>query len=947
VSAQGGVAHTGAPPVVRLADVRHQYGDTLAADGVTLDIPAGRMVGFIGPDGVGKSTWLGLIAGARKIQHGTVEVLGGDMKDARHRARVCPRIAYMPQGLGKNLYPTLSVFENIDFFGRLFGQSKAERARRIADLLAATGMAAFAERPANKLSGGMKQKLGLCCALIHDPDLLILDEPTTGVDPLSRRQFWELIARIRAGRPGISVLIATAYMEEAEAYDWLVAVDAGRVLATGTPDELRAAGGAATLEEAFIALLPEARRREHRRLEIPPIERGEVVIEARGLQMRFGDFIAVDDVNLDVRRGEIFGFLGSNGCGKSTTMKMLTGLLEPSAGEALLLGRRLDATNIETRRRVGYMSQSFSLYGELSVGQNLDLHARLFHLPADAATARIAELARRFDLGPVMDVQPDALPLGIRQRLQLAVAVLHRPDVLILDEPTSGVDPVARDRFWELIVDLSRKDGVTIFITTHFMNEAQRCDRISLMHAGRILASDTPAALTAARGSERLEDAFVAYLGEASGAAPHPTAAGTPDAEIRADRRSYTGQSAPDAPCRSAGSREPGGEEATAPATDSDRLTRFSLARLLSFSAREATELRRDPVRLTLALLGSLVLMLVMGYGITMDVEDLHYAVLDHDRSVASQSYTLRIAGSRYFLEQAPLEGHADLDARMRAGKLAMAIEIPPGFGRDLARGKAPQVAVWLDGSMPLRAELARAYGGGVHAQTLGDVIAESGAGPVRALASVEPRYRYNPDMRSLISMVPAVIPMLLVFIPSMLTALGVVREKELGSILNLYTTPVTRFEFLVGKQLPYIALSMFNFALLFLLAVTLFQVPFKGSLVALATGALLYVTATTGLGLLASTLTNSQVAALAGTSIGTLLPAIQFSGLMDPVSALEGGGYWIGVIYPTTHFLTIASGTFSKALGFADLAGAFVPLALAIPVLTLLSALLLKKQAK
>jgi ribosome-dependent ATPase len=523
-----GAAPSGAPaspPAVRLIDVHHRYADTRAADALTLDLPAGRMVGFIGPDGVGKSTWLGLIAGARRIQRGTVEVLGGDMADARHRARVCPRIAYMPQGLGKNLYPTLSVFENIDFFGRLFGQSAAERRRRIDALLAATGMTAFAERPANKLSGGMKQKLGLCCALIHDPDLLILDEPTTGVDPLSRRQFWELIDRIRADRPGMSVLIATAYMEEAEGYDWLVAVDAGRVLATGTPAELRAAGGADTLEEAFIALLPEARRRDHRRLEIPPIETGEVVIEARGLQMRFGDFVAVDDVNLQVRRGEIFGFLGSNGCGKSTTMKMLTGLLEPSAGEALLLGRRLDASNIETRRRVGYMSQSFSLYGELSVRQNLDLHARLFHLPADAAASRITELARRFDLAPVMDIQPDALPLGIRQRLQLAVAVLHRPDVLILDEPTSGVDPVARDHFWALIVDLSRKDGVTIFITTHFMNEAQRCDRISLMHAGRILASDTPAALTAARGCARLEDAFIAYLEEASGVAPRAGAA--------------------------------------------------------------------------------------------------------------------------------------------------------------------------------------------------------------------------------------------------------------------------------------------------------------------------------------------------------------------------------------------------------------------------------------
>ena len=923
MSAQRGATDATAPPVVRLADVRHRYGDTLAADGVTLDIPAGRMVGFIGPDGVGKSTWLGLIAGARKIQHGTVEVLGGDMADARHRAHVCPRIAYMPQDLGKNLYPTLSVFENIDFFGRLFGQAQTERARRIADLLAATGMTAFADRPANKLSGGMKQKLGLCCALIHDPDLLILDEPTTGVDPLSRRQFWELIARIRAARPGMSVLIATAYMEEAEAYDWLVAVDAGRVLATGTPDELRAAGGADTLEEAFIALLPEARRQDHHRLEIPPHSAGEIVIEARGLQMRFGDFVAVDDVNLAVRRGEIFGFLGSNGCGKSTTMKMLTGLLEPSAGEALLLGSKLDAKNLETRRRVGYMSQAFSLYGELSVRQNLDLHARLFDLAAAEAESRIAELARRFDLDPVMDVQPGALPLGIRQRLQLAVAVLHRPDVLILDEPTSGVDPVARDHFWALIVDLSRKDGVTIFITTHFMNEAQRCDRISLMHAGRILASDTPAALVEARGAAGLEDAFVAWLQDAidaeqpDGAAPAPAPAAQHPAADSAAALS---------PTRPAG---------------------FSLARLLSLSAREAIELRRDPVRLTLALVGTLVLMLVMGYGINMDVENLSFAVLDHDRSVASEGYTLRIAGSRYFTERPALESHAELDRRMRSGRLTMAIEIPPGFGRDLARGKAPQIAVWLDGSMPLRAELARAYVSGVHAQTLADAVAESGAAAAAAPATIEVRYRYNPELRSLVSMVPMVIPLLLVFIPSMLTALGVVREKELGSILNLYTTPVTRFEFLVGKQLPYIALSMFNFVLLFIFAVTLFQVPFKGSFVALACGALLYVTATTGLGLLASTMTSSQVAALAGTSIGTLLPAIQFSGLMDPVSSLEGGGALIGAIYPTTHFLTISSGTFSKALGFAELGGSFLPLAAAIPVLTVLSVLLLKKQAK
>src|SRR5690606_3112279 len=236
-----------AEPVARLREVSLRYADTLALDRISIDVPAGRMVGLIGPDGVGKSSLLSLIAGARAIQTGTIEVLGADRASAYDRDIVGPRIAYMPQGLGKNLYATLSVYENVDFFGRLFGQSRAERHRRIIDLLDATGLTPFADRPAGKLSGGMKQKLGLCCALIHDPDLMILDEPTTGVDPLSRRQFWELIERIRAGRPGMSVLIATAYMEEAARFDWLAAMNEGRVLATGTPQALLARAGARTL----------------------------------------------------------------------------------------------------------------------------------------------------------------------------------------------------------------------------------------------------------------------------------------------------------------------------------------------------------------------------------------------------------------------------------------------------------------------------------------------------------------------------------------------------------------------------------------------------------------------------------------------------------------------------------------------------------------------------
>ncbi|HRP21035.1 MAG TPA: ATP-binding cassette domain-containing protein, partial [Alicycliphilus sp.] len=482
-------------PVIRLSGVGLHYGKRCALAGIDQALPAGCMVGLIGPDGVGKSSLLSLIAGARKIQDGTVWVLGGDMRERSHRNRVCPRIAYMPQGLGKNLYPTLSVEENLQFFARLFGHDAPERRRRIDDLTRSTGLHRFLDRPAGKLSGGMKQKLGLCCALIHDPDLLILDEPTTGVDPLARSQFWDLIDRIRSQRPQMSVLVATAYMDEAERFDWLMAMDDGRVLATGTPQELFARTATDSLEAAFIALLPPEKKHGHAPVTIPPLEAdaGDIAIEAKNLTMRFGDFVAVDQVSFRIRRGEIFGFLGSNGCGKSTTMKMLTGLLPASEGQAWLFGHEVDPKDIDTRRRVGYMSQAFSLYGELTVRQNLVLHAQLFNVPEAHIAQRVQEMAERFDLTGAMDSLPASLPLGMRQRLSLAVAMVHQPELLILDEPTSGVDPVARDAFWRLLIELSRRDQVTIFISTHFMNEAERCDRMSMMHAGKVLDSDAPA----------------------------------------------------------------------------------------------------------------------------------------------------------------------------------------------------------------------------------------------------------------------------------------------------------------------------------------------------------------------------------------------------------------------------------------------------------------------
>ena len=917
-----GTPEATATRVARLQEVDLRYGKTVALEGIVLDIPPGRMVGLIGPDGVGKSSLLALLAGARAVQQGQVETLGGDMSVKGHRDEVCPRIAYMPQGLGKNLYPTLSVEENLQFFARLFGHGTAERRRRIDELTAGTGIKPFLSRPAGKLSGGMKQKLALCCALIHDPDLLILDEPTTGVDPLSRRQFWDLIDRIRAQRPGMSVVVATAYMEEADRFDWLVAMDAGRVLAAGTPAELHARTNTASLEDAFIALLPEERRHGHRAVIVPPLMASadaELAIEAQGLTMRFGDFVAVDHVDFRIRRGEIFGFLGSNGCGKSTTMKMLTGLLPASEGRASLFGREVDPRDIGTRRRVGYMSQAFSLYGELTARQNLVLHARLFMLPEAQIPSRVDELLARFGLVEAAHRLPESLPLGMRQRLSLAVAVVHRPELLILDEPTSGVDPVARDMFWQLMIDLARQDHVTIFISTHFMNEAERCDRISLMHAGRVLVTGSPSALVAQRATQTLEQAFIAYLEEASaGAGPDnttPAEAPPPRAQVAQTPRSL------------------------------QRRAFFSWRRALSYTLREALELKRDPIRATLALLGTVLLMFIMGYGISLDVENLSYAVLDRDQTGLSQSYALNLSGSRYFIEKPPIADYADLDRRMRSGELALAIEIPAGFARDIERGTPVQIGSWTDGAMPTRAETVRGYLLELHQMWVADTAKQRLGVTLRTASALETRYRYNPDVRSLPAMVPAVIPFLLLMIPAMLTALSVVREKELGSIVNLYVTPVTRSEFLLGKQLPYIVLAMVNFLLLTAVATTVFGVPLKGSFATLALATLIFVVGSTAVGLLASTVTRSQIAAIFVTLIGTLIPYVQFAGLLNPVSSLQGAGAIIGRLFPATHFVTISRGVFNKALDVCGLAASFWPLLAAVPVVLGLAIVLLRKQ--
>ena len=1152
-----------------ISHLTHRYGKTLALNDLSLTLPRGLTVGLIGPDGVGKSTLLALIAGVRRIQSGELHVLGGDMRKPADRQALSHRIAYMPQGLGRNLYPTLSVYENIDFHARLFGLPARERRARIARLLEATGLAPFPDRATGKLSGGMKQKASLCCALVHAPDLLILDEPTTGVDPLSRRQFWALVADLQRETAGMTVLVATAYIEEAEPFAQLWAMDAGKLLVNAPTREVMA--GHTNLEDAYIRLLPPEKQQGTGGLDLTPFvadPRLPPAIEAHGLTKRFGDFTSVDNVSFTIQQGEIFGFLGSNGCGKSTTMKMLTGLLQATSGTAELLGAPVDAGSVATRMRVGYMSQAFSLYEELTVRQNLALHARLYRLGARGKAA-IKEALEQFDLADVADTKPSALPLGIRQRLQLAAACLHRPEVLILDEPTSGVDPAARDMFWRHLLRMSREDKITIFVTTHFMNEAARCDRISFMHQGRVLAIGTPAELVAQYHAPNLEEAFVQYLlldekaqkgkaelppppqrsaagegwgggsasipasdvetssgttanesptapaspaalppspcggGDGGGVRPHTTdaetsfelpppsqgapapAAGegwgggselttitdtdsstdvgrpfmadienigyeyptcdtaltTPPCEppvtppqlsrttrelsqsptgggsltVEESASAETSSSLPPpqpSPAADAGASCEGGSlsvgkdaldssnnDAEPPAitidhtptaapssaalpppsqrsaagegwgggsaristsdveTSSDTTAKASptpttgllpwLATIRTFAIREGKELLRDHVRTFFALFGPVILMTAVTWGVSFDVGQLAFAVRDHDQSAESRAITEYFSGSANFRALPPLATDADIDTALESSSAKMVIDIPPSFGRDLLRGDRPELGFYLDGAESFNAASLNGYIMNILGDYARDQARAHGIALPPDAARMVPRYRYNPDFKSILAIAPGVLMLALSLFPAMMAAVGVVREREIGSIANFYASPASRLQFLLGKQLPYLAAAMTSFLILYLMMRYWFGVPLNGSAAALISGTFLMCCTTTATGLLVSCFTRSQVAAIFITAVGTVMPAMSFSGFLVPVSSLQGGAYIMGKILPSAWYANLTTATFTKGLGYSELIREHLILGSYYLLLLALATLNLKKQER
>jgi ABC-2 type transport system ATP-binding protein len=560
---------------VRIDGVSMTFGaGAPALDQITATIKGGEITGLVGPDGAGKTTLIRLMTGLLLPDAGTLSVLGFDTRS--DAASIQAAIGYMPQRFG--LYEDLSVQENLDLYADLRGLPKSERASVFDQLLTFTDLKRFTERLAGKLSGGMKQKLGLACALLKKPRLLLLDEPGVGVDPISRRDLWKMVKDLT--QEGIGVVWSTAYLDEAEACTKVLLLNQGKLLFTGAPADLtsrvegrvfkitgiegrrrpllasmldrpgvidgviqgeairlvtrdktgrcalkgdlaRSAQIAAApprFEDAFVDLLGggpggQSKLAEATRLHA---DANPHVIEAHGLTKRFGDFTAAQDITFDIKRGEIFGLLGPNGAGKSTTFKMLCGLLKPTEGEGRVAGFDLRRDSAEARNRLGYMAQKFSLYGDLSVAQNLDFFAGVYGLKGQQKRDKIRLVNEIFDFTQDSSQSTKDLPLGLKQRLALACAVMHEPEALFLDEPTSGVDPITRREFWTHINGLVEK-GVTVLVTTHFMDEAEYCDRISLIYRGKSIALGSPDELKARVASRdnpdpTMEDAFIALV---------------------------------------------------------------------------------------------------------------------------------------------------------------------------------------------------------------------------------------------------------------------------------------------------------------------------------------------------------------------------------------------------------------------------------------------------
>jgi len=952
-----------------------------ALGGVNIDAEQGKLTALVGPDGGGKTTLLRLAAGLMTPDEGTLTVVEFDV--VAEPQQVQDRISYMPQKFG--LYEDLTVQENLNLYADLQGVPAAERRERYARLMHMTGLGPFTRRLAGQLSGGMKQKLGLACTLVRFPDLLLLDEPTVGVDPISRRELWDIILQL-VHEQGLSVVLSTSYLDEAERCGQVIVLHQGQVLAHGPPEKVSelAAGRTFLAEPApgqtarglqarllgdagVIDAVPEGGkvrivRRERQgaetapslaELSSPPVpvaprfedgfmvllrqampaeasDRGkgfparpadaprnkeidtlhtrthglgspshEVVVQVHDLVRKFGSFTAVDHVSFEVHRGEIFGLLGPNGAGKTTTFRMLCGLLAATEGNLLVAGVDLHFARASARQRIGYVAQKFSLYGQLTVTENLEFFGSAYGLSGKRIRERIDWALDQFELGALAKLPSGQLPGGYKQRLAMAAALLHEPEILFLDEPTSGADPLARRDFWQRITTLAEQ-GVTVIVTTHFMEEAEYCDRIVILDAGKVLAQGTPAEVRSHARPEpgrspTMEDAFIAIVDKSRGslaASRSPTPTGDPARGLASERDAKP--------------------QAASPLAKKAR-------RVWALMQKEFRQILRDPSSVAIGVVLPLMLIVLFGLALSLDVKDAPLAIVLENPSPEALDLAASFQLSSYFKTQI-VTSMQEAEQMMRERRVDGIVRVRSDFARHLGIGDA-EVQVLVHGTDANSARIIQVYVQGAVGQWLARRAAEGHpvlAGPV----GVRDRMWFNEASDSHYFLVPGLVVLVMTLIGAMLTALVVAREWERGTIEALFVTPVRAGEILIGKTLPYFALGLFGLGLCLFGAKFIFEVPFRGSIWTLTGTSMLYLLVALSVGLLISSAIKSQFVAIQVTMLVTFLPAMMLSGFMFDLHSMPVAVRWLAYALPASYYVTILQTVFLAG----DIGGLILP---------------------
>lgn len=915
--------------------------DALA--GVTINVSERTLAALVGPDGAGKTTLLRLAAGLLTADSGQLRVLGVDVQ--RHPQQVQSRIGYMPQRFG--LYEDLSVQENLDLYADLHGVNAQERRQRYPRLMEMTALGPFVRRLAGQLSGGMKQKLGLACTLVRSPELLLLDEPTVGVDPLSRRELWAIIRQL-VDQQHLTVLLSTPYLDEAERCSQAIVLHQGKVLAQGKPSEVvqlargrtylvsppagRTArgfqarllasplvvdavpeGGRVRLvtstaddqipainnvlngalaeptppkfEDGFMVLLHQ-NVAERPMAAAPPPEQpraivdGRPVVEAHDLVRRFGSFTAVDHVSFEVRRGEVFGLLGPNGAGKTTTFRMLCGLLSATEGNLRVAGVDLGHARASARQRIGYVAQRFSLYAQLSVIENLEFFSAAYGLRGRRQRQRVEWALEQFQLEHLARLPSGQLPGGYKQRLAMAAALMHEPEILFLDEPTSGVDPLGRREFWQRITALAEQ-GVTVIVTTHFMEEAEYCDRVAILDQGSVLAQGTPAEIRSrakptSHHDATMEDAFIAIVEQArqNGAQQEKTV-GSPAAVI------------------------PGADWHWLPA---------KARRVRALVHKEARQMVRDASSIAIGIMLPVLLILLFGYGLSLDVTDAPVAVVLEDPSPEATELAASFQLSPYF-DARLLTAMPQAEQLLRARQIDGIVCIRADFGRRLNLGDA-EVQVLVHGTDANRARIILSYAKGAIGQWAARRATQAMpivTGPV----FIRDRLWFNEAAQSRYFLVPGLIVLIMTLIGSLLTTLVMAREWERGTLEALFVTPVRVGEILLGKTIPNFALGMIGLALCVLTAKFLFHVPLRGSIGLLTAASMLYLLVALSIGLLFSATLKSQFMASQVTILVTFLPAMMLSGFLFDLRSVPTAVRVITYVLPPRYFVAVLQTVF------------------------------------